>query len=72
MVKVEHGANVKIPFSDSVALKVIKAGTIFGAAECGCCGKSINVENYPENKKPLCKTCMMENYEAVKEAGGKL
>jgi len=71
MVKQEQGANVstRIPFSDSVALKVIKAGTVSGADECGICGKSVNVENYPEDKKPVCKKCMKEIYEAVKEQG---
>ncbi len=69
MVKGEAGASVKIPFSDTVALKVIKAGTISGADECGICGKSVNVENYPEGKKPVCKSCMKEIYEAVKEQG---
>jgi hypothetical protein len=71
MVK-EAGASIKIPFSDSVALKVIKAGTIHGVDECGICGKSVNVENYPEGKKPICKNCMQEIYDAVKEAGGNI
>jgi formylmethanofuran dehydrogenase subunit E len=69
MVKVEHGASVKIPFSDSIALKVIKAGTITGTDQCGKCGKSVNVENYPEGEKPICKACMKQIYEAVKEQG---
>jgi len=68
----EQGANIKIPISDSVALKIIKAGTITGADTCGKCGKSVNVENYPEGEKPICKTCMQQIYEAVKEAGGNL
>ena len=69
MAKGEAGASVRIPFSDSIALKVIKAGTVTGADECGICGKSVNVENYPEGKKPVCKKCMKEIYEAVKEQG---
>jgi formylmethanofuran dehydrogenase subunit E len=72
MVKGETGVSTKIPFSDSVALKVIKAGTITGADVCGICGKSVNVENYPEDKKPVCKKCMQEIYDTVKEAGGNL
>jgi len=69
MPKAEQGANVKIPISDSVSLKVMKAGTVTGADVCGICGKSVNVENYPEDKKAICKTCMKEIYEAVKEQG---
>ena len=69
MAKGEAGVNTKIPFSDGLALKVIKAGTVTGADECGICGKPVNVENYPEGKKPVCKTCMKEIYEAVKEQG---
>jgi len=72
MPKAEQGANVKIPVSDSVSLKVMKAGTVSGVMECGKCHKSVNVENYQEGQSPICKTCMQEIYEAVKEAGGNL